>query len=242
MLRPLFFGALAAVAVVGVLPSVAAATLKVYSPIVEYRELEVEWRAGYDVDARASRDGTFKNLIGAGYGVLPRLFLESYAEIEHAPGGEAEVEAIEAEGKLQLTEAGEYWLDAGLLFEYEFGLENENDAVSGSLLLQKETGSLLHLANLIAERPLGSGDTVETGVSWSTRYRAGRFFEPAIEYHGRFGPVSGGTPFDRQTHYAGPVAYGRLGSLRYDVGYLFGLSDAAADGLIKWNLEYEIRF
>jgi len=70
----------------------------------------------------------------------------------------------------------------------------------------------------------------------------GRRFEPGVEYHSVFGPVTGGTPFEQQRHFAGPVVYGRLGALKYDVGYLFGLTDASVDGMVKWILEYEIRF
>ncbi len=235
--------AAACLAAVLALPTVATATLKVYSPIVEFRELEVEWRGGYEFDPRPDRDGTHTHKFGAGYGVLPRLFLESYAEVEKTPGGEAEFEEVEVEGKIQLTEAGQYWLDAGLLVEYAAALEDgHDDDAAISALLQKQTGSLLHIANIIVGRTIASGADVETGLGWSTRYRAGPRFEPGVEYHARFGPISGGTPFDRQTHYIGPVAYGRLGSLRYDVGYLFGLSDEASDGMVKWSLEYEIRF
>jgi hypothetical protein len=224
-------------------PAVATAPLKVYSPVVEYRELEIEWRGAYDFDTRPDRDGTHTHKIGVGYGVLPRVFVESYAELEKTRGGEAEVEEVEVEGKIQLTEAGQYWLDAGLLVEYAAALEDgQNDDAAISALLQKQTGSFLHIANVIVGRTIASGADVETGLGWSTRYRAGPRFEPGVEYFAAFGPIGGGTPFDRQAHYAGPVAYGRLGSLRYDVGYLFGLSEEASDGVLKWNLEYEIRF
>jgi hypothetical protein len=232
-----------ALTALSLMPSNAAATLKVYAPTVEYREFEIEWRGGYEFDTRTSRDGANVHKLAAGYGVLPRVFVEAYAEMENPPGGGGEFEAFEFEGRVQLTEPGQYWMDAGLLVEYELSLEDGgSDAAEIAALLEKQTGTLAHRANVLVERSFASDADVETGLGWSTRYRAGQGFEPGIEYHARFGPVSGGTPFDRQTHYAGPAACGRLGSVRYDVGYLVGLSDDASDGLFKWSLEYEIRF
>jgi len=39
----------------------------------------------------------------------------------------------------------------------------------------------------------------------------------------------------------GPVFYGKIGQFKYDVGYLFGISDDAVDGELKWIIEYEIK-
>jgi len=217
----------------------ARATYKVYSPNVEYRELELEWRGRYENDARPSIDGGQVHKLAVGYGVLPRLFLEAYGEFERVPGDELEMEAVEAEARYQLFEQGQYWLDAGLHLEYEAKLEDGADEVIFQVLLEKAQGPLLHRANLGVERELESGAKVASGMSWGTRLRLGQAFEPGLEYHGRFGPLAGGTSFDAQLHLVGPVIYGKLGRVKYDLGYLFGLSESSPDGVIKGIIEVE---
>ena len=60
----------------------AHATKKVYSPIVEGGELEIEMRGSYDFDHRSSKDGKQKQKYAVGYGVTDRWFTELYGEIE----------------------------------------------------------------------------------------------------------------------------------------------------------------
>jgi high-affinity iron transporter len=230
--------AVALAAVLSVEP--AHATLRIYSPNVEYRELELEWRARYDTDARESMDGRQVHKLAVGYGVLPRLFLEAYAELERSVGDEFELEAIEMEARIQLTEPGQYWMDAGLHVEYEMAVEDGGtDELVFQVLLEKGQGRLLHRTNLRLERELESGAQTGSGLAWGSRLRLGRRFEPGVEYHARFGPLEGGTPFDSQAHLLGPVIYGKLGRVKYDLGYLFGLSDAAPEGMLKWIIEVE---
>jgi len=53
-------------------------------------------------------------------------------------------------------------------------------------------------------------------------------------------------PSDQQDHRIGPVISGVLagdsqGKWVYELGYLFGVSDAAPDGTLKFVVEYEFR-
>ena len=50
-----------------------------------------------------------------------------------------------------------------------------------------------------------------------------------------------------QQHRIGPVLVGvsnfaPYGNLKYEVGYLFGLTEATPRGTVRWRLEYEIPF
>ena len=50
-----------------------------------------------------------------------------------------------------------------------------------------------------------------------------------------------------QQHRIGPVIVGLqnfapYGKLKYEVGYLFGLTQATPRGTVRWRLEYEIPF
>ena len=228
-------------ALVAALPAAPArATLRIYSPNVEYRELELEWRARYESDAREALDGRQVHKLAVGYGVLPRLFLEVYGELERSVEDEFELEAVEMEARIQIFEPGQYWLDAGLHVEYEMPVEaGGTDELVFQVLLEKGHGRLLHRTNLRLDRDLESGAKVGSGLAWGSRLRLGPSLEPGVEYHARFGPLSGGTPFAAQAHLLGPVIYGKLGRVKYDLGYLFGLSDAAPDGMVKWIIEVE---
>lgn len=222
-------------------PSDANATKKVYSPYVEKGELEFEWRGGYQPDEEVA-----KHKLAVGYGITERWFSEVYAEIEKEKGESYDMTAIEWENKFQLTEQSEYWADLGALVETAFPLE-DNGAykIEAFLLGEKETGQFSHRANFKLEHELGkhSEDGLEGGFAWSTRYRYQTYFEPAFEYHIDFGRFKDDNDFDEQKHQFGPAIYGDLPhGFGYDIGYLFGLSDAAPDQEIKWILEYELHF
>ena len=228
----------------GITPN-AHATKKVYSPIVEGGELEIETRGSYDFDHRSSKNGKQKQKYAVGYGVTDRWFTELYGEIEKgATASEFEFTALEWENRYQLTEQGQYWVDVGLYFEYEVSFEDDHaDKIEGKLLLEKEIGKFTHTTNIIFEKQVGGDSEKETegGLAWGSRYRWQEYFEPGFEIHSEFGELNESKSFNEQEHLGGPVFYGKIGHFKYNVGYLFGISDDAVDGKLKWIIEYEIK-
>ncbi len=226
----------------------AQATRKVYSPLVEKGELEIEYRGSYAFDDRASKDGKQKHKLGVGYGVLERWFLEVYGAWENHPGSSDEsttYEATELENKFQLSEQGEYWLDFGFLVENEFAAEDEGqDELKLVPLFQKDWDQWTHKANPFVEYKYDgeAEEEWEAGVSWSTSYRVHPSFEPGLELHWNYGDLSESKPFDEQAFQLGPVVYGTLGPVKYDIGYLFGISEDSPDGELKWIVEFEHHF
>jgi hypothetical protein len=208
----------------------------------------MEWRGGYDLDDDDAIDGTQKNKFALGYGLTDIWFSELYAEVEKsgAAGSDYEFAAVEWENRFQIFEPGERLLDLGLYTAYKVALEEDSpDKAEVKLLLAKNVGSFTHYANLILEKEVGAHaeEGTEAGIAWSTRYRYQPWMEPGFEIHSDFGALSESKPYDEQKHQIGPVVYGALpGGFVYDVGYLFGVSDAAPDGEFKWILEYEMRF
>jgi hypothetical protein len=224
----------------------AFATKKVYSPIVEGGELEFEWRGSYDFDDRDSKDGEQKQKYAVGYGVTDWWFTELYGEIEReAEQDEFDLTSIEWENRFQLTEQGQYWLDAGLYFAYETTVQNKKaDKIEGKILLEKSFANFTHTANIIFEKQVGGGaeEETEAGLAWSSRYRWKEYFEPGFEWHSNFGELKEHNPYDEQKHQAGPVFSGKVGPVKYDIGYLFGITDPAPEGELKWIMEYELHF
>ena len=225
----------------------AWAAKKVYSPIVQKGEWEFEWRGGIDFDNREDKDNKQKQKYAVGYGVTDRWFTEIYGEIEkEAVQEEFDFTTIEWENIVQLFEQGKYWLDAGLYLAYETTVQDEKpENLEAKILLEKSLPHFTHTANFIFEKQMGDGgeEDLEAGFAWSSRYRFKEFLEPGIEFHADFGELKESNPYSSQTHQLGPVLYGKLFKhFKYDVGYLFGLTDAAPEGSVKWILEYERHF
>lgn len=237
-------------------PSQAWATKKVYLPYIDKGELELEYRGSYDWDNNDTKDGAQKHKFAVGYGFTDFWFSEVYAELEKEPHKNSEAEAIEWENLFQLSEPGAWWVDTAFLVEYEFALHNEDaDNLECKLIFAKDYGKFLHSLNLTLERGFGGrgeeGEDGEVekvvhdldgGFAWSTRYRMAPEFEPGVEYHADLGSLEHSENFNQQQHQVGPAIYGKLGNVKYDVGVLFGVSDAAPQVEFKWITEYEIRF
>lgn len=242
---------LAGLSVLSVTARDAEAGFKVYAPYVEYRELELEYRPSRTVDDDDDKEDEQKHLLGIGYGVTPWWFTEVYSEWAREAGSnqDTKFEAVEWENRFQITNPGEYWLDFGLQLEYEHTDSGDSpDEIALSLLFAKELGKFEATYNLIFAHEIGddASSDVELADSFQLKYRLNRLFEPAIEIFGEFGSLEDTPSFDEQEHYVGPVTTGVLPlgvfglKFKYNVGYLFGVSDTAADGVIKAILEFEI--
>ena len=234
---------------------IAYADKHVYSPIVEKGELEIETTGVYDRDHSKEKNAAqeYKNAIG--YGVTDRWATELYGEFErllqeNEDGGvnfsSVKFTHLEWENRFQLTEQGQCWLDAGIYFAYEIPVRAKDPGkIEGKVLLEKSTEKFTHTTNLIFSKEVGGGATEQTsaGFAWSSRYRLSKNFQPGVEYWIDFGEIRRKLSYNEQNHQVGPAFYGYLmPHVKYDVGYLFGISKAAPEGELKWILEYELRF
>lgn len=229
----------------------AYADLKVYNPYVEKGEWELEARGNIDFDKRAEKDDLQKQKYALGVGVTDRWSTEVYGEVEKERNDDNEdlnfrFTEVEWENKFQLTERGKYPVDVGLLVEYAISAEDKHaDNLEWKILLDKSVGKIENMANINFEHQIGGGHTNETGagIAWSSRYLLNSRFEPGFEYYADFGGLNEGRNFDEQDHRAGPAFYGEIiEGIKYDIGYLFGTSDTAPEGTLKWNIEFEREF
>ena len=229
----------------------AHAGFKVYLPYVETNELEIEYRPSVTSDGDDAKDNAQKHLLGFGYGINDWWFTEIYGawERDAGTGEKTSFAGFEWENKFQLTNPGEYWADLGLLVEYARADPGSTpDELAVSLLLAKQFGKLQAAYNLEFNRRLGSGaaDDVNLEHRFQLKYRLDPHFEPAIEVFGAFGALGKMPGFDRQEHYVGPVIEGAFAlgdsglKLKYNASYLFGVSDEAADGVVKAIVELEV--
>jgi hypothetical protein len=236
--------------------SAAHAQLKVRYPIVDYREVEIEPFG--DITFDKPKSGLSNNQrynIEYGFGPLPNWFVEIGHELAAPNGENITYDATEIESYLQLTPTGKYFGDLAMLAEYEHPLHRgDPKSFTFGPLAQTEFGEIagigaLHTLNLLFTRTVGDNRTDATALNtaWQSRLLVNPLFQPGFEYYGLIDEIlNPGKPADQQ-HRIGPVVVGLnnfapYGKLKYEVGYLFGLTQATPRGTVRWRLEFEIPF
>ena len=103
--------------------------------------------------------------------------------------------------------------------------------------------------NLLFTKTVGNNrsDTTPLFIAWQSRLLLHPLAEPGIEYYGLVDDVMSPGKLADQQHRFGPVFVGAnsfapYGKLKYEVAYLFGLTQATPHGTVRWRLEYEIPF
>ena len=220
---------------------------KVYSPNIEKGELELEWRGNYDLDKRDDKDHNQQHKYAVGYGFTDYFASEVYLIATNPSHENYQAQTIEWENRFQLTDQGKNFADVGLYLAFEKALNSQKNhyAVEAKILLEKQIGKFVNRANIGIERELRqvNGEKAEKGIdleiAWMTKYNWKKSFEPGFEYHVDLGNQSQDQSYSTQKHQVGPSIYGKIGNIKYDFGLLFGISKAALDQQIKWNMEYE---
>ncbi len=220
---------------------------ELYSPNVDYRELSLEYSGSRSFDTQSDKNNAQEHGLVIEAGITPRWMVETSAGFAKDPNANAKLSDLEVENRFQLLEAGEYWLDAGILVAYDFSTQSQQpDSVEVKLLLQKDVGRITTMANIGFFEDVGNYSApggADYVVLWNTRYRYNEYFQPGIEMQSDLGQSSMLGHFNGQEHYVGPAVYGRLfGHLRYQAGYFKGISDAASQSAVRMLVEYETHF
>ena len=228
-----------------------AADLKVYSPIVEEGEFAFEARGNVAIDNADNKDGAQDQRYALEYS--PTSFWQTalYGNLVKEAEGSLKYDATAWENVFQIFPQGEKWLDLGFYVEYEVANQQGSpDALEWKILAEKNVGPLTFTVNPIFEKELGANATKSTEFKYAARakWRFMPELEPAIEAYGDLGEISHIDPSSEQRHQIGPVLLGKFGlgnasALKYEAGYLFGLTrDGSPDGAFKWLLEFEHHF
>ena len=227
---------------VGHISAAHADYLKVYSPHIEKGELAAEVDLNYDRDHRADHDGYVSQVVGAEYGVNEHWMTELSAEIEKDPSGSDKLTNIKWENIIAPFKQGELPVDAALYLETEkAAIGGDPDNIEAKLLLEKDSGPFKNQANIGVSKHFGShsDSAINGSIALRTAYKLDQKFEPGIEYYADLGNLKDSQGFQSQNHQIGPVIQGKIGHVKYDTGFLFGVSDEAPDTTAKLNVEYE---
>ncbi len=253
--RPLapWLASLLGLAGVWAVPAVAVAgpASTIYSPIVDYREWELELKGGIQDWNQPGGERAAK--LALGYGLMRRWGVEVEGEYSQTPNGAGHLEEYEFENIFQLTEHGEHWLDAGIFAEFEHNrLEHVNTLVLGPMF-QRETLHTQTNVNIYWERRLNAlptdtdadGDSPESRnglqyqVQW--KYNLGPRFQPGFQ---AFGSLGDPAHLRSEELKVGPALFGtaNLGNakgLRYNAALLARLTQRSPDLTLRFQLEYE---
>jgi len=234
----------------------AKAEFKVRYPVVEYRELEVEHNGAVTFDKRNSgknNNQSYPNEIEFGFTPEWKVGVEGVTEAN--AGENLHFKASAIENYLQLTPQGKYWADVAFFTEFERPSSSKSaPSITFGPLIQKEVPDIFgldtqHTANLLFTKEVGhlGGAATPVLVAWQSRLRLHPMVEPGFEYYGAIDDVANPGQLADQQHRVGPIlaglyAFPPYGKLKYEMGYLFGLTRAAEKGAARWRLEYEIAF
>lgn len=224
-----------------------AADFKVFYPNVVKGEFEFENRAFDTFDSDPSRGNTRNVTSEFAYGITDYWQAEIENEFEKGSQDKWRYHALGFENVFQLTEPGENYLDVGFFAEYEIAMQRGNsDGFIFGPILQKQFGRLLVTANLFVAADLGGNEPEDPQFNYAleAKYLLTPLFQPGFQIYGAPGAFSGFNRFSQQDNRAGPVIFGQFstapGKIKYEAGYLVGLTHDSPSGTLKFLLEYEI--
>jgi hypothetical protein len=245
-----------AAAIAALVPTHSAqADLQVRMPTVEFRELEFEHNGLFTFDKNPSLGGQQSYTNAVGYGVMPWWKIELEGESNSVPDSSVHYTATTIENIFQITEPGQYMFNLGFFAEYsQSALNGAPNSFTLGPIVQKElydvlgVGSL-HTLNVFFAHDVGHNASHATGleIAWQSRLLLNPYIDPALEYYGSIADLGEAGKLSQQQHFIGPVAVGAIklapyGQLKYELGYLFGVTEASPRGAIRWKVEYEIAF
>jgi hypothetical protein len=254
---------LAAMTAVSVLASASAwADLRmIYPNRIDLGELEFEHNGSRGFDHRSGMGGGTSSTLEIGTGLTQWWKTELEVEFEREPGGGQPtlLTGIVTENLFQLAEPGEYFIDPAFYVEYGQSLTRGKYAGSNQVtfgpVIGKDVGHTTHTLNLFFTRQLGPNQEnhgFEMSYAWQSRWNIWAPLSPAIEIYGDSGIVGQSPRLSQQQLLIGPVGVGRIqlsdlglgnaGKLRYEVGWLFGATQASPAGALRWRLEFEVPF
>lgn len=215
---------------------------KIYMPQVDYRELELELRGGWE-NFNGTRDGDGQQYVfDIGYGITPRWFSEFAVFYSKSPNAGGQVDEFKSENIFLLTEPGEHWLDVGFLAEFVRNRAEGLNELEFGPLFQKQIGREQFNLNFEFSRELVDGAKTQLGYAWQWKHRGNPALEFGLQGFGGVGAL--GELGQVHEFKLGPAIFGsaKLPSgqkFKYDGAILLGTTDETPDTTLRFQLEYE---
>jgi len=226
-----------------------AADFRIFSPIVERGQLDLENNSAVSFDRSPRRNNQQSHFGELGYGVTDFWRTELEGSWEGGADG-IRLRTLDNENILHVVEGTQHGLDVGLLEEFDKAVDGHApDILTLGALFQKDAGPSETILDLFVDRHFGRHATTGSILRYAARstWAITPAVAPALELYGQPGRIGRWPASAEQDHRLGPGIAGRwdvegLGELGYDVAYVFGLTPAAPKETIVWRLELGIRF
>jgi hypothetical protein len=243
-------------------PLEARADFHLRSPYeIDQGELEIEHNGAASFDRNPEISGAQSYTLEFGTGLTSWWHSEIEFGFDRDPGFNEPTlaDSVVTENMFQLAEPGKYLITPGFYVEYGQSLTTGKNAgpnqVTFGPIAGMDIGRTSHLLNLFLTRELGPDqDTngLDFTYAWQSRWNLWAPLSPAIEIYGDTGTLGHSPRFSQQQLLIGPVAIGALqlyqlglgtaGKIKYEIGWLFGATEASPQGTLRWRLELEIPF
>jgi len=205
---------------------------KVYHPYVLANEREFEIRTFSRSDNNANE---LSRRIGYGFSLNEHIAVEAYVIGDRDINGNFGFRSYEGEMRWMLTEQGQYFVDAGFLFELERDNTNGVWASTSGLLLEKEFGKTSLTGNffLLYNSDKFVEHTFSTQVRMQYRYRLIPEIQPAVELYRSDDFVGLGPAF------LGEKKFSPYQRLKWEAALIVGFNGDRRDHTFRFSLEYE---
>ncbi len=243
-------------------PGAALADFHIFSPSeIDLGELEIEHNGDAQFDRKPDNSGAQSHTLELGTGLTSWWHSEIELGFDRDPGFNEPMlfTQLVSENTFQLTEPGQYFADLGFYVEYGQTMTTGRHAgpneVTFGPLIAKDIGRTTHTINLFLTRELGPDQTthgLDFSYAWQSRWNLWAPLSPAVEIYGDSGVIGRSPRLSQQELLVGPVAIGALqlhdlgfgnaGKIKYELGWLFGATDASPQGTLRWRLELEMPF
>ena len=230
-----------------ILPVKAAADLsdlKVYSPIVERGERQLEIIGNITLDHENDLNNFQHHELEFEYGVTDFWATSITASLIKPATESIKYDILGWENTLQLTKENKYWLDFG--FHGEIELNDESDEahnLEARFLFRKVIGQSEHILNLNFEQAFGkaANEGLELEHVWRTKIRLNEHTSIGFEAFGTIGEIKEVTALSTQDHRLGPAVYHTFdwGGIEIELHliWLFGLTASSPAHIPHWQIE-----
>lgn len=217
---------------------------KVNSPSVTKDQLKLEafGGLGWGFDGR---DGIgFLNNTELSYGVTDWLKLSAYAVHDKRVDQKTRYNKTELVAVVKTSDQKSALADTGLYFSYDINHLGPNDAVGTIFMVRRAFEPLTVLANFGVKKEIGARSANDASGSLDVGFYRDiddKGTRLGLEYFSDIVSLDEPGKYDEQNHRAGPALKYAISGTPFgvEIGWLAGLSEAAPDNVIKYQIDYK---
>lgn len=218
----------------------AQATINVFSPVVNLNQQGVEYRAAYVPDD-GNKPSRFRQRVHYQRPINDNLRWRTVVQGSDTINQDFDLEFYQAELQWQIRNNNEHGFDSAFRFDARISEDGVNPNRVGINWTNQFNFAERWQARAIFLAARDIGEHKRSGVlirTWSQlRYRLLNGSSIALEMFNSYGRTPSFGSFDKQRHQVGTLYSGSFANgLNYNLGVLFGASDAATDMDLRFFL------